>query len=106
MNGKSCLITLLLLLGCLTLAAPRAKAGTIVGAANFKGAKPAVPMIVLSVKAPAMSPAAVPQSYPSTLAATTARLVTHKTCRQRHLRHRVLLEATKELWAYLVAGCE
>ena len=48
MNGKSSLTTLLISLCCLTLAAPRAKAGTIVGAANFKGAKPAVPMIVMS----------------------------------------------------------
>src|SRR6267378_4361063 len=48
MNGKSCLTTLLISLCCLTLASPRAKAGTIVGAANFKGAKPAVPMIVMS----------------------------------------------------------
>ena len=48
MNGKLCLTTLLISLGCLTLAAPRVEAGTIVGAANFKGAKPAVPMIVMS----------------------------------------------------------
>jgi hypothetical protein len=42
---------------------------------------PAVPMTVDSVKAPASKPAAVPQSYPMTLAAATvvARLTVHST---------------------------
>jgi hypothetical protein len=48
MNGKSCLTTLFLFFCCLILASPPAQAGSIVGAANFKGAKPAVPMIVMS----------------------------------------------------------
>ena len=69
---------------------------------------PAVPMTVDSVNAPAMRPAAVPQSYLKIFAAATVvtRLVTQRTTRERDLRERVLLEAPEELRADLVARRE
>jgi len=51
------------------------------GRPSWPIALPAVPITVDSVKAPAIKPAAVPQSYPISFAAATVvtRLVTHST---------------------------